>query len=58
MKVILLRDQRILHKAGDTVEVSSAVYDFLISTGSAKPVVSTETKAAQATKRRTTKRGK
>lgn len=38
MKVILLRDQRILHKAGDTVEVSSAVYDFLISTGSAKPV--------------------
>ena len=64
MKVILLRDQRILHKAGDTVEVSSAVYDFLISTGSAKPVVSkpaespkVETKAAQAPKRRTTKKG-
>ena len=39
MKVILLRDQKILHKAGDTVEVSSAVYDFLIQTNSARPVV-------------------
>ena len=39
MKVVLLRDQKILHKAGDTVEVSSAVYDFLISTKSARPVV-------------------
>ena len=38
MKVILLRDQRILHKAGDTVEVSPAVYDFLMSTESAVPV--------------------
>lgn len=39
MKVVLLRDQKILHKAGDTVEVSSAVYDFLISTNSARPAV-------------------
>lgn len=39
MKVVLLRDQKILHKPGDTVEVSSAVYDFLISTNSARPVV-------------------
>lgn len=39
MKVILLRDQRIMHKAGETVEVSPAVYDFLIATNSARPVV-------------------
>lgn len=38
MKVTLTRDQRILHKAGETVEVSPAAYNFLISTGSAKPV--------------------
>ena len=46
MKVILLRDQRILHKAGEIVEVSPVVYENLISLGSAKPV-----KAAQAKKK-------
>lgn len=50
MKVILLRDQRILHKAGETVEVSPVVYENLIALGSAKPV-----KAAQVTKKRTKK---
>lgn len=37
MRVTLLRDQRILHKAGETVEVSPAVYNFLVSSKSAKP---------------------
>lgn len=35
MKVRLLRDARILHKAGETVEVSPAVAGFLLSIGSA-----------------------
>ena len=39
MKVILLRDQRILHKAGETVEVSPVVFANLIQTNSARPVV-------------------
>ena len=38
MKVILLRDQRILHKSGDIVEVSPDVYAHLIATGSARLV--------------------
>lgn len=38
MKVKLLRDQRILHAAGEIVEVSPVVYDFLITTKSAEPV--------------------
>lgn len=38
MKVLLLRDQRILHKAGETVEVSPEQYNFLVSTHSAEPV--------------------
>lgn len=38
MKAVLTRDQKILHKAGETVEVSPEVYDFLIATQSAKPV--------------------
>ena len=44
MKVVLLRDQRILHKAGEIVEVSPDAYKFLISTNSAKPVQPTEKK--------------
>lgn len=35
MKVRLIRDSRITVKAGETVEVSSAVADFLLSVGSA-----------------------
>ena len=38
MKVKLLRDSRILHKAGEIVEVSPAEADFLISVDSAAPV--------------------
>ena len=39
MKVVLLRDQKILHKAGETVEVSPVVFGNLIQTNSARPVV-------------------
>ena len=38
MKVRLMRDARILHKAGEIVEVSPAEAGFLISTGSAAAV--------------------
>lgn len=38
MKVKLLRDARINHKAGEIVEVSPAECSFLISTGSAVKV--------------------
>jgi ribosomal protein L9 len=39
MKVLLLRDTRVQHKAGETVEVSPAVAEFLKAVGSAVPVV-------------------
>ena len=35
MKIKLLRDSRIKHKAGEVVEASPAECNFLISTGSA-----------------------
>lgn len=38
MKVKLLRDARIRHKAGEIVEVSPSEYAFLTSTNSAIPV--------------------
>ena len=37
MKLRLLKDARIRHKAGEIVEVSPAEADFLRSTGSAEP---------------------
>ena len=37
MKVLLLRDARVSHKAGETVEVSSVLeLNFLVSVGSAQ----------------------
>lgn len=39
MKVRLLRDARIKHNAGEVVEVSSAEFNYLVSTNSAEPVV-------------------
>ncbi len=39
MKVLLLRDARIQHKAGETVEVSPAVAEFLRAVGSAVPII-------------------
>lgn len=60
MLVRLLREQRIRHKAGDTVEVSLADANFLISTGSAVPVkapaVEHPEDAIQAEKRTTRKK--
>lgn len=38
MKVELLKDARIKHKAGELVEVSPAEYNFLVSVKAAKPV--------------------
>lgn len=51
MKVRLLRDARINHKAGEIVEVSPAECGFLVSVGSAvevavKPPVMAETEKA------------
>ena len=48
MKVKLLRDSRINHQAGETVEVSSAQAEFLISVGSAAPVAEKATKEVEA----------
>ena len=39
MKVKLLRDARIMHKAGEIVEVSPAEASFLTSTNSAVEIV-------------------
>ena len=39
MKVVLLRDSRIMHKAGEVVEVSPAERDFLVPLGSAVDAV-------------------
>lgn len=38
MKVLLLKEMRIKHKAGEIVEVSPEEYNFLISTNAAKQV--------------------
>lgn len=38
MKVKLLRDARIIHKAGEIVEVSPAEFGYLVSVGSAVEV--------------------
>lgn len=35
MKILLTRDARIRHKAGETVDVSPAEANYLMSTGSA-----------------------
>ena len=65
MKVKLLRDARIRHKAGEIVEVSPAEFQFLTSTGSAvevavspakietpeKPIVKTEAKEKKTRKK-------
>lgn len=54
MKVKLLRDSRILHKAGEIVEVSPAELHFLTSTGSAVEVAVKKPEVAE--KRKTTKK--
>ncbi len=47
MKVTLLKDVRVMHKAGETVEVSPAEYNFLIATKSARPAAAQEPKPAK-----------
>lgn len=51
MRVKLLRDARITHKAGEIVEVSSTEFQFLVSVGSAVEVaVNPSAKVETATK--------
>lgn len=50
MKIKLLRDQRVLHKAGEIVEVSPVVYRNLIATKSAVPVEAEKAKPNKRTK--------
>lgn len=59
MRVKLLRDARINHKAGETVDVSPAEFGFLTSTGSAVAVAekSADVKAeVKAETKKTTKK--
>ena len=55
MKVRLLRDARINHSAGEIVEVSPVVYDFLVSTNTAEPVAVEQEEKPK--RRTTTKKG-
>ena len=48
MRVKLIRDSRINHSAGEILEVSPAQGAFLLSVGSAAPVVEKATKAVEA----------
>lgn len=48
MRVKLLRDARINHKAGEIVEVSPAEYQFLCSVGSAVEFIEVAVKAPEA----------
>lgn len=52
MKVLLKREARIWHKAGETVEVSPAEGRFLISTGSAVPAPATPNAAKTGAKKK------
>lgn len=49
MKIKLLRDARILHRAGETVEVAPTEGNFLVSVGSA--IIAEEKKAKKETKK-------
>lgn len=52
MKVILKREARIRHQAGETVDVTPAEGRFLISTGSAVPAPATPNAAKTGTKKK------
>ena len=57
MKVKLLRDSRIQHKAGEILEVSPAEADFLLSVNSAVPVDDTAGASTElATEEKTTRK--
>ena len=53
MKVLLKRAARIMHPAGDIVEVSPDVAQFLLSTGSAELVRTVPAPAVKNTKKAT-----
>lgn len=55
MKVKLLRDSRVTVKAGETIEVSSAVAAFLVSIGSAVEAAE-EAPRPKTTTKKTTKK--
>ena len=55
MKVKLLRDTKIMHKVGETVEVSPIEFMNLVSIGSAEPY--REAVEEKPKKRTTTKKG-
>ena len=57
MKIKLIRDSRISHKAGEIVEVSPVEGEFLLSVRSAIRVTETETEEPK-TKPATTRKGK
>lgn len=52
MKLRLLRDARIHHKAGEIVEVSPAEAGFLLSTNSAIPFAAEEKPTTKKTKKK------
>lgn len=55
MKAVLLKDARINHKAGETVEVSPTVFEFLASIGvavKAEPAQEEQTKPKRTTKKK------
>lgn len=56
MKVKLIRDARINHKAGEIVEVSPAEYNFLISVRSAAPMTEEEKPVKTEEKKKTVKK--
>lgn len=61
MKVRLLKDARIQHKAGEIVEVSPVVADFLTSTFCAEPVPAEKPKPVEKEKtaeKTTTRKGR
>ena len=58
MKVRLLRDARINHKAGEIVEVSPTEYGFLTSIGSAVPVSAQKSAEVKAESKAETKEPK
>ena len=57
MKVRLLRDARINHNAGEIVEVSPVIYDFLVTTNTAEPVAVEAPQEEKPKRRTTTKKG-
>ena len=58
MKVRLLRDTKISHKAGEIVEVSPAEMAFLVSVGSAAEVATKKPDAEPKTEKRATAKKK